>query len=245
MLISAICKKLESCDVSVSEVRDIICRYLDNSRKVISRTRHCKRIFDFFRLVSNKPKHNSKPVINYQDYDLIRRLISDVEVDKDCKDKMKLLLCEYISELNGYNLTQELAPQLPYHLNQEYPESMSESESVSPKYTASFCEDLRRKLKICVKITNESLQYVQELWSKIREEFSIPSLTALLYKIAYGSLIISWLIQPSWACCILRKIFTSTEFFQAHLIVKVIIDDICVYDEQSGFPENNASLFVN
>ena len=237
MLTINIAKQLQSLNVSIKEVRDDIGTLIDGSQKFYSRTSRCRRFIDLFRLMSGTSKY--KPLWSYNDYSLVKDLITMVDVDKNCKDRMFSLLQDYISELNGYNVTQELASILPYHLNREYPEPMHTGE-----YEQDFCEDLRRKLHCYIKITNESLQYVANLWSDIQKRFTIPSLTALLYQIIRGSVIITWLIQPSWACCILREILTSVAFFQDHLIMRVVLDEECIYDEQSGIADNQVRKLI-
>lgn len=237
MLTTKIAKQLQSLNVSVKEARDHMDPLIDRSQNFYSRTSRCRRFNDLFRLMSGTPKY--EPLWTYDHYSLVKDLVTLVDVDKDSKDEMKSLVQDYISDLNGYRVTKKLASILPYHLSQEYPELVHSGE-----YEQDFCKDLGKKLECRIRITNESLQYVANLWSDIQKEFTIPSLTALLYQITRGSVIITWLIQPNWACCILREILTSVPFFQDHLIMKVVLDEECIYDEQSGIADNQVRKLI-
>ena len=97
MLTINIANQLQSLNVSVKEARDHIGNLIDKPRKFYSRTSRCQRFIDLFRLMGDRSKY--KPLWSYNDYGLVKDLITIVDVDKDSKDKMKSLLQVYISEL--------------------------------------------------------------------------------------------------------------------------------------------------
>ena len=222
MLTNKIAKELETQKVSVRTIKQcIVSDRIDDNPRLGSKMRECRRIAALFRFFE------TKKLWDFENYDLVTQVIELIE-DEECKAAMRDSLAAYVKELNGYNIAQELATRLPYYLDEEYPECQEE------EYDSWFCTELRKKLDCYVRITNESLQFVSELWTGIRDRYDIPSLTALLYSIVYGSLVVTWLIQPSWACCILREVLTSAAFFQEHLIVKVVLDGQCIYNEENG-----------
>ena len=230
MLTNKIAKELDTQKVSVRTIKQcIVSDRIDDNPRLGSKMRECRRIAALFRFFE------TKKLWDFENYDLVTQVIELIE-DEECKTAMRASLAAYIKELNGYNIAQELATRLPYYLDEEYPECQEE------EYDSWFCTELRKKLDCYVRITNESLQFVSELWTVIRDRYDIPSLTALLYSIVYGSLVVTWLIQPSWACCILREILTSAAFFQKHLIVKVVLDGQCIYiEENGGITDTNVS----
>ncbi len=221
-LTNQIAANLESKNITVSMVKSNI--VVDKCPHFYSRTKHVRKIRDLFIFFE------VKKLWSYDHYDLVGQVIAIV-VD----ETMQKLLDAYIKKLNGYQVAQELASKLPYYLDKEYPEWLEE------KFESPFCNDLRRKLRVCVNISNESLQFVGKLWDNIRKRYSIPCLTALLYSIVFGSLEITWLIQPSSACCILSELFASATFLEEHLIMNVTLDDECIYDEHSGFANSKVS----
>ena len=97
---------------------------------------------------------------------------------------------------------------------------------------AKYNRDYFRKLtvKLRVRITDQTLQYIDDVWRNIAEFFLLPSLTALLDFVADGSLVISWLIPHSFAMQIEANIADAEQLFRAHTIVQVMIDDEVVYN---------------
>lgn len=80
-------------------------------------------------------------------------------------------------------------------------------------------------------LTRLSLQYVQELWKQIAVEFDIPFLTAVIDRIMFSSLDITWLILPNIAA----KITVSPKsilFFKKNDIFYVAVDDKPIYDNR-------------
>ena len=220
-----IADELESLNVRVSEVISHIGRLNDDHRFLLRlRKKKCKKMRDLFELVSTK---KPKPLWSYENYDLLRRIIRMVAINKKDKDRLLEDVHEFVLKLNGHRVAQKLVKVLPKFLNESIDEPKPIEESC-------FCKDLMKKLKCRLKFTAQSLKYIDDLWSDIQCEYEIPSATAFLYHLAYGSLIITWLIQPSWACCILSKICTSVPFFREHSIEKVILDKSCIYDENNN-----------
>ena len=95
------------------------------------------------------------------------------------------------------------------------------------KYDKAFFRKLRLKLKI--KITIETIEYIDDLWRSLADEFLLPSLSALLDKVISGSLTIVWLVQENIIQKILERIPVASDFFRRHHITEVFIDDECVY----------------
>ncbi len=144
------------------------------------------------------------------------------------KESFENLLDKIANELKSYNIRS------------------SEVKDHVQKFIDSRPTFLRTKNRRQIQINNlfneisrNKLWSFDDLWEVIVESFKIPSMTALLKSIVHNCLIITWLIEPSWACCILSEIFGSISFFTKHLITKVLLGDVCIYDEHSGIIGDN------
>ena len=97
-----------------------------------------------------------------------------------------------------------------------------------PVLTSKQRRRLTVVLKLDRKISELSLEYVHKLWCSFAEEYNIPSLTAVLERVASGSLEITWIIPLHLS----DKIVPRSKFFRRHGIVQVFLDDVIIYDEE-------------
>ena len=142
------------------------------------------------------------------------------------------LMSEYKERLTGHYMTTKLIDYIQY--KKELFSSGSDTESDEepadpspPKLTKKLHKRIKVVLKLERKISTLSLQYVHNLWIAFAKEYDIPSLTAILEKIATGSLEITWLIPSSFA----ERIRPRSRFFRKHGIVMVFMDGDMIYDE--------------
>ncbi len=163
-------------------------------------------------------------------YDFVSKVISIREA-RDSKDRMNTWLNSYIAHFNAYTVAKKLFKMLPHHLDNSGDESEKSNDY------------LRNKLRIEYKrtITDESLQYIFDLWTVIRKRFTISSVTAFVDSIVQKCLLVTWLIHPSWACSILSEIFGSVSFFREHLMTRIVLGGECVYNEQTGIADHQVS----
>lgn len=108
-----------------------------------------------------------------------------------------------------------------------------EADPDTPLQTELFDRTFRRKLtvKLQRRVTDETLQYVDDLWRALAEFFLLPSLTALLERVVDGSIIISWWISDSFADHIRENStgFQADSFYSAHQIDNILIDNESLY----------------
>ena len=158
-----------------------------------------------------------------QHYDPVETLIENL-VPSDVK--VKQLLRDYKSKLNGFHLTCKL---VTYIRDNTLPTNDSGDDSNPPAdFTLTHYKKLMVNKEPDRNVSELSLSYVQELWESIAEEFKIPSLTAILLQISAGSLEITWLIPPHWA----ELIKPTSRFCRQHHIIIIAIDDHVVYCER-------------
>ena len=95
-----------------------------------------------------------------------------------------------------------------------------------------YFNKLTTKLK--AKVTEESLDYLIELWDSVSEYLGLPSLTYLLDEIREGCVSATWLIPPSAMPAIALKIDDpeTAKFFSKLGIIRMELDDMCLYEEQ-------------
>ena len=114
--------------------------------------------------------------------------------------------------------------------------------STPAKYDREYYKTLT--IKIGRPVTDQTLQYIADIWKAVATFLVIPSLTALLDRVVAGSLVISWKIPQLFAMQI-RVNSTGREaaaFFQAHQIVEVKIDDDCMYRYETTAEDTKVSI---
>ena len=89
-----------------------------------------------------------------------------------------------------------------------------------------------RKLKLNMKFTNHTLNYIDELWKEFAELCDLPPRVALLESICPGCVSIVWLIPSHLALKILSAAPHSDDFYHKHEITRVEFDGKCLYQEE-------------
>ena len=147
-------------------------------------------------------------------------LHGDQEIEKSIKD--------YKARLSGFYVMTKLVDFMEYK-NLSVDDFEDEPDDQPPPVlTSKEYRRLKVVLKLDRKISELSLEYVHKLWCSFAEEYDIPSLTAVLERVAAGSLEITWIIPLHLS----DKIVPRSKFFRRHGIVQVSLDDVILYDEQ-------------
>lgn len=141
--------------------------------------------------------------------------------------KVKQLLKDYKSKLNGFHLSCKLVTYIKDHTSLPTNDS-GDDPNLPAKFTLTHYKKLMVDKEPDRNVSELSLSYVQELWESIAEEFKIPSLTAILLQISAGSLQITWLVPPHWA----ELIRPRSTFCRLHHISIIAIGDHVVYCER-------------
>ena len=159
------------------------------------------------------------------------------------EDDTQQLIESYETKLANYYATTKLADYIGLCQDEENVADPDVPLAPNPtKYDSEYFKKLT--IKIGRRVTNETLQYIVDLWKAITKFFVLPSLTALLDRVVAGSLVISWFIPHLFAMQI-RVNSTGGEaaaFFQAHQIVEVKIDDDCMYRYETTADDTRVAI---
>ena len=159
---------------------------------------------------------------NYWHYTPVEKIVAEYAPNDD---EMKGLLDKYRKELSGYKATTKIADAIELY---EIDELADPSRRLTVAYDQAYLQRLSLKLK--TRVTEKSLEYVDDLWISLAEYFLLPSLSALLEKIRRGCIEVSWLIPPHFAFQIIANLQENSSFLQSKGIIKVLLDGNCVYD---------------
>ena len=178
--------------------------------------------------------------LNYQPLeDIVQHFGAD---DEQMKDWMK----EYKAHLAGFKACTKI---VHYLSEVESDSSFDESDSEQPtqpkpaRYDRRYYHKLSLKLK--VKVTDQSLSYIDDIWRSVSEYLLLPRLSILLDHIYKSSITVVWLIPTGLVPRLLKQIRHAGDFFQQHHISSVTLDDRCVYDEEAGTVEHIQSVVVS
>ena len=221
-LLNKIVEELKSHNIRPSEVKDHLQKFIDGRPSFLRTKGRRLQINNLFKEISRSK------LWSFDNYGLVQH-VTGIKGAVQSKARMRTWLQKYKKEYNAYSVSEKLAAIIPYHF---------EFDNDLDRYPTHLKQELIVHVKYMV-IDDDSLKYIDDLWEVIVESFKIPSMTALLKSIVHNCLIITWLIEPSWACCILSEIFDSISFFTKHLITKVLLGDVCIYDEHSGIIGDN------
>ena len=210
---------LKSCQVSVDNVRNFLVHYFRRSDWIHDPS----NLDELFTALS------VAKLWNYDHYGHLEVIIEQFLPDDS---DVKKFVSDYKNQLTGFYTTTKIADFIKLSDFEE-----SEQDPQQPLPTDSFTlkdyRKLKLKLKIDRKVSAVTLNYVDELWRSLAEEFDLPCLTAVIHSIIEGSLLVTWLVLPHIAeKIILANSSKATKFFRRHGIVLVEIGDLVVYDEE-------------
>ena len=115
-------------------------------------------------------------------------------------------------------------------------ESLSDEERPA-RYDKQYYQNLSWKLK--TKFTDHSLKYLDELWDKFANLYSLPPRAVLLDSVHKGCVSIVWLVPSRLASQILKATPPSDEFYHKHEIIKVEFNEKCLYQEEKKVDQVN------
>ena len=162
-------------------------------------------------------------------------------------DFMNYYVLESIIEEYGDNRTKEMMEQYERDLNaytfvtiiKDHLDAVS-LEHPTHKVLPIPPEELFSLLKVKVKgvnITDHSLKYVSDLWESLRNQFSLPKHTFVLYRIGEGCLEMTWRIPSELARYIVQKAKESEHYFKEQEFLQMSVDGVLVYTESKDSVE--------
>ena len=91
-------------------------------------------------------------------------------------------------------------------------------------------------LRKCFIFVNHSLQYLAEVWEMFSSHYLLPDSppTTLLDRVRKGCVSITWLVPSKLIRQLVKIAKIDTHFFQKHRILKVTVEDQCVYNENAS-----------
>ena len=174
---------------------------------------------------------------NFLDVSTLERIVK--RFDKDHKVQNMEMIKEYKKELAGFKAVTKIKDFIQ-HDKTDIEESGQEYKEDKEKYDEKYRSKLSIKLfggKTPVKLDMQSLEYVEELWDSLCDEFHMPSLPRLLDSITIGSIIINWLIHHAHVMKVLERVWSTVHFFESRNIASVSIERVCIYDHDKGVAE--------
>lgn len=153
----------------------------------------------------------------------------------------KLLINEYKEELKGYKTAIKIAEFMEQQKEDEsgdvsvdYTSLEEDQEKYDMKYRTKLSVKLAEKKQTSIKISLQSLFYVEKLWDSLCLDFNLPSLPHVLDDIIKGSIIIHWIVQHQVTWKILEEINDHVGFFEREAIMNVCLEGVCVYNQSKG-----------
>ena len=172
---------------------------------------------------------SSKKFWTYYHFSLVERL--DKHFLRQSEKSIQQHISDYKRQLSGFFVAKKI-------ISSEFYTDSTSSESTTHSVADYTCEHhrvLKMRLELKRNVSEESLQYVADLWESLAIEFELPSLTAVIDSIVKKCLEITWLIFPSDAeKIIVAAAARHTDFFEKHAITLLTIDDIIIYQKASS-----------
>jgi hypothetical protein len=143
--------------------------------------------------------------------------------------ELKGWINNYKSELAGFKATTRIADYIKVcSEEEEIADSKQSLRNNMARYDERYCRKLTVKLKS--RVTEKSLDYIDQFWQSIADHFFLPSLPVLLDSIHEGCVEVTWLVPTLWALQIQANIQDSAVFLEEREVIRVIMDGGIVYD---------------
>ena len=215
---------LQACEVKVSDVHQFLFTLFQGEC-------HIKETADLTKLFNTITENN---LWSYENYGPLEELVDNFLPGDH---PARILVHDYKNQLSGFYVTTKI---VDFIALTEFDDSDNDSEDHNQSIfmpnksdSKKFYHDLRVTLKLdkMFKLSDMTMSYVDTLWKKLIERFNLPPLTAIIKKIARGSLIITWLVPPQVSTAILASHVKALRFYQQHNIVEIKLDDDYLYHE--------------
>lgn len=152
------------------------------------------------------------------------------------------LINEYKEELKGFKTAIKIAEFMEGHREDEigdeesagYTSLKEDKEKYDPRYRSKLSIKLAEKKQTSIKISLQSLFYVERLWDSLCLDFNLPSLPHVLDDIIKGSIIIHWIVQRQVTWRILEQIYHHVGYFESEAITNVCLEGVCLYNQKKG-----------
>ena len=132
----------------------------------------------------------------------------------------------YKQDLKAYQIVAKVKDYIGTDLNIADPPPVEKAKD-DPRYN--------RSVEWKTKYIDHSLQYLADVWELFSYHYLGPDYppTALLNHVRRGCLSVTWLVPSQLIPRLIKRVKLDTDFFQQHSILKVMVEDECVYEKTS------------
>ena len=157
---------------------------------------------------------------DFMDYELLQSIIEQfLSEDTQASD----MLTQYHKNIRSYLFATKLEEYI------KNAQSAKQSDLLPP---ASPDKNLFTALSIKVKgvnITQQSLEYISQLWKSLANQLSLPLQMHSLLMAEKGCLVITWLIPSFVESHVRKRVGESSNYFEEEHIISVVLDQNCIY----------------
>ena len=200
-LLMKVCRKLREMPINIDDLEIFLKGFFPEES-----IPEFSNISDIFKIITDHK------LWNYWNYFPLKELVEVFAADD--KEIMSWLE-SYKQDLNSYKETTKLIDYI----------------TVKEQQPARYDWHYYRKLKLNMKFTSHTLNYIDELWEEFAELCDLPPHVALLDSICEGCVSIVWLI-PSHLAPQIRNTTPLTDFYHKHEITRVELGGECIYQEE-------------
>ena len=161
------------------------------------------------------------------EWDVVNYYLLESIIEEYGDDRTKEMMEQYKRDLTGYMLVTKIKDHLDA-VDLENP-----TRRILPIPQEELFSLLMTKIK-GVNITDQSLQYVKDLWESLRKQLSLPKHILVLYKIAKGCLIMMWYIPFKLAAYVIQKAKESEDYFREQQFLRVSVDGVLVHTKSEA-----------
>ena len=144
--------------------------------------------------------------------------------------ELKRWIDNYKAELAGFKATTKIIDHIKgCDSGDEIADSEQSLGQYKARYDKQYCKKL--SLKLDTRVTEKSLEYIDQFWRSVADLFVLPPLPVLLESIRIGSTEITWFISLFAAIQIESAILTaaSVAFLEKFGVTEVAMDDEILY----------------
>ncbi len=196
---------------------------------------------DFISSISSVPEMieavTRKPLWNFYNYCALEGII-------ECfgKDDSEMIgwMEEYKTKLSAFKTATKIADYVKGYTDAELMADTDEAINDYKVYDKKFFVELSLKLRknrdSILRVYQNCLLYIDELWTTISSYFLLPSLPTLLEKICNGCIEITWIVPVTIASIIIlmAKSPGCTKFCRQRNIMRIVVGDKAVYNEDKA-----------
>ena len=208
------CVKLEEIGVNIGEFRLFVTSQFSPGHFIPSLPTSLKEVFE-------EITHHE--MWDYYHYSPLVRIIRKFG---DGNPEMEALIQKYRKDLKSYTLvtTIEDCIEAEFNADTDPPPAMR------TKYDPLYLSRVEWKTDFI----DHSLKYLTDVWEMFSSHYLVPESppTALLDRVRTGCVSTTWLVPSSLIPHLIKTAKIDTAFFQKHRILKVMVDDQCVYEEE-------------